>query len=45
MNKCMDGRTDGHRCLLYQIVLPELLKLVECVFSCDSNMPLKGSNQ
>ena len=42
----IDGWTDGHRCLLYQIVVPELLKLVECVFSCrEFNVALKGSDQ
>ena len=42
----MDGWTDGHRCLLYQIVLPELWKLVECIFSFRGfNVFLKDSNQ
>lgn len=30
----IDGWTNGHRCLLYHIVMPERLKHVECVFSC-----------
>ena len=44
LEEWIDGWTNGHRCLLYQIVLPERLKLVECVFSCHGfNVSFKGS--